>query len=141
MTVCVSAPDLMEPIQAVKSKDSSTLVAEFNLQTGATNYIIRIQDASGFFREDTVASSPAELQYLTPYTEYMLSIMAANSAGRSQPSLSVTAKTGTAVCHNTSSCYVSSLSLSHRNKSRIQWQKQLQAVLRVKRSHAFMAEH
>ncbi|XP_029002496.1 fibronectin type III domain-containing protein 7-like [Betta splendens] len=88
-----TAPDLMEPIQAVQSKDSRTLVAEFNLQTGATSYIIRVQDNNGFFREDTVASSPAEIQNLTPYTDYRLSIMAANSAGRSQPSLPVAAKT------------------------------------------------
>uniref|UniRef100_A0A3Q1JNA5 Fibronectin type-III domain-containing protein n=1 Tax=Anabas testudineus TaxID=64144 RepID=A0A3Q1JNA5_ANATE len=83
----------MDPIQTVKSKNSRTLVAEFSLQTGATNYIIRVQNADGFFREDTVSSSPAEIQNLTPYTDYTLSIMSMNSGGRSQPSLPVTAKT------------------------------------------------
>lgn len=89
----------MEPIKNVKPKDSSTLTAEFILKTGATHYIIRIENINGFFREDTVSSSPAELSNLSPYTEYSLSIMAANSVGRSQPSISVTAKTGTVDCH------------------------------------------
>lgn len=91
----------MEPIKNVKPKDSSTLTAEFVMKTGATHYIIRIENIDGFFREDTVSSSPAELSNLSPYTEYSLSIMAANSVGRSQPSISVTAKTGTADCHIT----------------------------------------
>lgn len=89
----------MEPIKNVKPKDSSTLTAEFDLETGATHYVIRIENINGFFREDTVSSSPAEINNLTPYTEYSLSIMAANSVGRSQPSISVTAKTGTVDCH------------------------------------------
>ncbi|XP_071342597.1 fibronectin type III domain-containing protein 7-like isoform X1 [Trachinotus anak] len=88
-----TAPETMDPVQTVKPKDSRTLMAEFTLITGATHYIIRIQDSSGFFREDTVSSSPTEIQSLTPYTEYTLSIMAVNSGGRSQPSLPVTAKT------------------------------------------------
>ncbi|XP_045905926.1 fibronectin type III domain-containing protein 7-like [Micropterus dolomieu] len=88
-----TAPKAMDPIQTVKPKDSRTLIAEFNLETGATYYIIRVQNANGFFREDTVHSSPAEIKFLTPYTEYKLSIMAGNSGGRSQPSLPVTAKT------------------------------------------------
>lgn len=101
LTVNILAPDLMDPIQTVKPVDSRTIVAEFNLETGASNYIIRIQNANGFFREDTVSSSPAEIKHLTPYTDYTLSIMAANSGGRSQPSLPVAAKTGTVVCHIT----------------------------------------
>ncbi|KAI3368520.1 hypothetical protein L3Q82_025527 [Scortum barcoo] len=88
-----TAPEVMDPIQTVKPKDSSTLIADFSLKTGATNYIIRVQNTNGFYREDTVSSSPAEIQSLTPYTEYRLSIMAVNGAGRSQPSLPVTAKT------------------------------------------------
>ncbi|KAK2835181.1 hypothetical protein Q5P01_015665 [Channa striata] len=88
-----TAPDLMDPIQTVKTKDSTTLTAEFVTEPGATFYIIRVQNAAGFFREDTVSSSPAEIKSLTPYTQYMLSIMAGNSGGRSQPSLPVTAKT------------------------------------------------
>ncbi|XP_037530415.1 fibronectin type III domain-containing protein 7-like [Nematolebias whitei] len=92
-TETLTAPDVMEPIKNVKPKDSGTLTAEFTLKTGATHYIIRIENINGFFREDTVSSSPAELSNLSPYTEYSLSIMAANSVGRSQPSISVTAKT------------------------------------------------
>nr|XP_015826562.2 fibronectin type III domain-containing protein 7 [Nothobranchius furzeri] len=88
-----TAPDMMDPISGVSSKDSRALVADFNLKTGATYYIIRVENANGFFREDAVLSSPAEIKNLTPYTEYSLSIMAANNGGRSQPSLPVTAKT------------------------------------------------
>lgn len=89
----------MDPIQTVKAKDSRTLMVNFSLTTGATHYIIRVQNANGFFREDTVHSSPAEIQSLAPYTEYTLSIMAVNGGSRGQPSLPVTAKTGRIVCH------------------------------------------
>ncbi|XP_075340569.1 fibronectin type III domain-containing protein 7-like [Odontesthes bonariensis] len=88
-----TAPDMMDPITTVKPKDSRTLMVEFNLKSGATQYVIRVQNANGFFREDTVSTSPAEIKLLTPYTEYSLSIMAMNSMGRSQPSAPVTAKT------------------------------------------------
>lgn len=98
LIVTISAPEVMDPIQTVKPKDSRTLMVSFSLKTGATHYIIRVQNANGFFREDTVSSSPAEIKSLTPYTEYTLSIMAVNSGGHSQPSLPVTAKTGTVVC-------------------------------------------
>lgn len=101
MFVAVLAPYVMGPIKSVKPKDSRTLMAEFNLQTGATYYVIRIENTNGFFREDSVASSPAEIKNLSPYTEYSLRIMAANSVGRSQPSIPVTAKTGIVVCHVT----------------------------------------
>ncbi|XP_041648067.1 fibronectin type III domain-containing protein 7-like [Cheilinus undulatus] len=88
-----SAPEMMDPIQTIKSKDSRTLFVEFGLRTGATGYIIRIQNDNGFLREDSVSSSPAKIENLTPYTWYSLSIMAENSGGRSQPSASVTVKT------------------------------------------------
>uniref|UniRef100_UPI0037E7605E fibronectin type III domain-containing protein 7-like n=1 Tax=Semicossyphus pulcher TaxID=241346 RepID=UPI0037E7605E len=88
-----TAPEMMDPIQAVKPKDSRTLIAEFIPRTGATHYVIRVQNDEGFYREDTVSSSPALIQSLTPYTEYKLRIMAVNDGGRSQPSLPVTAKT------------------------------------------------
>lgn len=84
----------MDPIQSVKPKNSRTLMVNFSLRSGASHYIIRVQNSNGFFREDRVSSSPAEIHSLMPYTEYTLSIMAANSGGRSQPSLPVTAKTG-----------------------------------------------
>ncbi|XP_018527047.2 fibronectin type III domain-containing protein 7 [Lates calcarifer] len=88
-----TAPEMMDPIQTVKVKDSTTLMMEFTPKTGATEYIVRVQNSNGLYREDRVSSSPAEIQSLTPYTEYTLSIMAENSGGRSQPSLPVTAKT------------------------------------------------
>ncbi|XP_054459453.1 fibronectin type III domain-containing protein 7-like [Anoplopoma fimbria] len=88
-----TAPEMMDPIQTVKPKDSRTLMASFNVKTEATHYIIRIQTTDGFFREDTVSSTPAEIKSLTPYTEYTLSIRAANGGGQSQPSLPLTAKT------------------------------------------------
>lgn len=113
----VSAPEEMSAIHTVKPKDSRTLIAEFSLATGATHYIIRIQDSDGFYREDTVASSPAEIGSLTPYTEYMLSIMAVNSGGRSQPSQTITAKTGTAVFLTLLFC-CSSLSTSGKRNFR-----------------------
>ncbi|XP_041862144.1 fibronectin type III domain-containing protein 7-like [Melanotaenia boesemani] len=88
-----AAPDIMDPITTVKPKDSRTLIAEFNMKSGAIYYIIRIMNTDGFFREDTVFSSPAEIEFLSPFTEYSLSIMAANNVGHSQPSTPVTAKT------------------------------------------------
>ncbi|KAM8745305.1 fibronectin type III domain-containing protein 7-like [Acanthopagrus schlegelii] len=88
-----TAPERMDPIQTVKPKDSRTLIVEFNLKAGATSYTVRVENANGFFREDTVSSSPAEIKSLTPYTEYMLSVMAVNSGGSSQPSSPVMAKT------------------------------------------------
>lgn len=99
LTVTILAPEMMDPIQTVKVKDSTTLMMEFTPKTGATEYIVRVQNSNGLYREDRVSSSPAEIQSLTPYTEYTLSIMAENSGGRSQPSLPVTAKTGTSVSH------------------------------------------
>ncbi|XP_073331837.1 fibronectin type III domain-containing protein 7-like [Pagrus major] len=88
-----TAPEMMDPIQTVKPKDSTTFIVEFNLQTAATSYIVRVENANGFFREDTVSSSPTEIKSLTPYTEYTLSVMAVNSGGRSQPSSPVMATT------------------------------------------------
>lgn len=101
------APEVMDPIGEVKPKDSTTLMVTFGLKSGATHYIIRITNSDGFFREDTVSSSPAELKSLSPYTEYTLNIMAGNNAGHSQPSLPVTAKTGrrfVRVCHHKPNC-------------------------------------
>ncbi|XP_061636568.1 fibronectin type III domain-containing protein 7-like isoform X2 [Phyllopteryx taeniolatus] len=89
----LTAPELMAPIQKVKPKDSQTLIVEFNLVTGATHYIVRVQSSDRSYREERVYSSPAEINSLIPYTEYTLSIMAGNSGGRNQPSPSVTGKT------------------------------------------------
>lgn len=102
--MCPLAPEVMDPVHTVKAKDSTTLLVTFNLQSGATSYIIRIQNSNGFFREDTVSTpgvSQAEIRSLMAYTEYELSIMSENSAGRSQPSLPATAKTSIVVCYIT----------------------------------------
>lgn len=88
---------MMDPIEDVKPKDSRTLIAAFQPKTGATEYVIRIQNSNGFHREDTVSSSPAKIQNLTPYTEYELSVMAVNGGGRSLPPAPVTAKTSNVV--------------------------------------------
>ncbi|XP_060934709.1 fibronectin type III domain-containing protein 7-like [Limanda limanda] len=88
-----TAPERMAPIHTVKPKDSETLMVDFNPSTGATQYVVRVETPNGLFREDTVSSPPAEIQSLSPYTEYSLSIMAVNAGGSSQPSLPVTAKT------------------------------------------------
>ncbi|XP_057697330.1 fibronectin type III domain-containing protein 7-like [Corythoichthys intestinalis] len=89
----LTAPVVMDPIQKVKPKDSQALIIEFNLVNGATHYIVRVQGPDGFFREDTVYSSPAEISSLKAYTEYTLRIMAGYSGGRNQPSPTVTGKT------------------------------------------------
>ncbi|XP_070688890.1 fibronectin type III domain-containing protein 7-like [Pempheris klunzingeri] len=88
-----TAPEMVGPIHTVKPKDSRTLIVGFTLSAGSTHYIIRIQNANGFYREDTVSTSPAEIKSLTPYTDYTLSILAGNDGGRSQPSPPVAAKT------------------------------------------------
>ncbi|XP_068599957.1 fibronectin type III domain-containing protein 7-like [Brachionichthys hirsutus] len=89
----ITAPQMMDPIHTVKSIDSKTLIVEFAGRAGATHYIIRIRNANGFYRQDSVQSSPAAITNLEPYTDYTLSIMAANTGGHSQPSPPVTAKT------------------------------------------------
>lgn len=96
--MCVLAPDTIAPITAVKPKDSTTLIVEFTAAPGATHYIIRTENSYGFFREEQVNSSPAEIGSLTPYTDYTISILAANGVSRSQPSTPVEAKTGNVVC-------------------------------------------
>lgn len=88
-----TAPAMMDAIQNVKPKDSKTMIVEFPLETGATEYIVRVQNNDGFFREDTVPASPAEIENLTPYTSYDFRIMAVNGDSRSQPSPPVTEKT------------------------------------------------
>lgn len=137
---------MMDPIETVKPKDSTTLIAAFTLKTGSTHYIIRIQNANGFFREDTVYSSPAEVKSLTPYTEYSLSIMAENSGGRSQPTLPVTAKTGNVLCHIIFTCVQNvrfslvSISTAGEPHKLIQW-KHPKAGLCVEMSHTFIKKH
>ncbi|XP_034036700.1 fibronectin type III domain-containing protein 7-like [Thalassophryne amazonica] len=90
----ITAPEMMDPIQTVKPKDSKTMIVVFAERTGATEYVVRVENADGYFKETTVPSSPAEVSYLEPYTEYSFSIMAKNrGGGRTQPSLKVQGKT------------------------------------------------
>ncbi|XP_030229378.1 fibronectin type III domain-containing protein 7 [Gadus morhua] len=87
-----TAPQTVD-IDNVKAQDSSTLIVAFTPVGGATGYQLRVENAQGYFSEEAVASSPALIGSLQPYTTYSLSIMAINSAGRSQPSASVEART------------------------------------------------
>lgn len=133
----VLAPEMMDPIQSVKPKNSRTLMVNFILRSGASHYIIRVQSSNGFFREDRVSSSPAEIQSLMPYTEYSVSIMAANSGGRSQPSLPVTAKTGMIVYlvsdkkHSRADFYIQNESWGITRKQRVS----IPSLLMACRSH------
>ncbi|XP_071403050.1 fibronectin type III domain-containing protein 7-like, partial [Centroberyx affinis] len=88
-----TAPELMGQIERVKPRDSRSLIVEFGQTTGVANYIVRIQNADGLFAEQTVSSSPALIESLTPYTDYTVSVLATSNAGRSQPSIPVEAKT------------------------------------------------
>uniref|UniRef100_A0A667XFH5 Fibronectin type III domain containing 7 n=1 Tax=Myripristis murdjan TaxID=586833 RepID=A0A667XFH5_9TELE len=103
LIMCVLAPDTIAPITAVKPKDSTTLIVEFTEAPGATHYIIRTENNYGFFREEQVNSSPAEIGSLTPYTDYTISILAANGVSRSQPSTPMEAKTVLPPVHLTAS--------------------------------------
>ncbi|KAF7660954.1 hypothetical protein LDENG_00272170 [Lucifuga dentata] len=87
-----SAP-AMVAIEKVKPDDSSTLIVEFSETTGATHYIIRVQNSNGHFSENSVSSSPAKIQSLTPYTDYSVSIRSAKNDSQSQPSAPMEAKT------------------------------------------------
>lgn len=102
-------------------------MVNFSLKSGASHYIIRVQNSRGFFREDQVSSSPAEIHSLMPYTDYTLSIMAVNSRGRSQPSLPMTAKTGTVWLftfsvtrkHSGADLYIQNESCSHQEAENV----------------------
>ncbi|CAL8268066.1 unnamed protein product [Arctogadus glacialis] len=89
-------------IDNVKAQDSSTLIVAFTPVGGATGYQLRVENAQGYFSEEAVASSPALVGSLLPYTTYSVSIMAVNSAGRSQPSSSVEART----CESCGRCLI-----------------------------------
>ncbi|TRY81827.1 hypothetical protein DNTS_000530, partial [Danionella cerebrum] len=80
-------------IDKAYSKHGNSIMVEFGLVSGATSYIIRAETEDGFFLETPVASSPGTVEGLLPYTQYTLSLMSVNKGGRSQPSLSVNAKT------------------------------------------------
>ncbi|KAI7794727.1 putative fibronectin type III domain-containing protein 7-like [Triplophysa rosa] len=88
-----TAPDVPTIVMA-SSKQSQNITVEFSEVSGATSYILRAETNDGsFFYETPVPSSPGTVSNLQPYTDYTLSIMSVNDAGRSQPSISVEAKT------------------------------------------------
>ncbi|KAA0706757.1 Fibronectin type III domain-containing protein 7 [Triplophysa tibetana] len=88
-----TAPDVPTIVMA-SSKQSQNITVEFSIVSGATSYILRAETNDGsFFSETPVPSSPGTVSNLQPYTDYTLSVMSVNYAGRSQPSISVEAKT------------------------------------------------
>ncbi|XP_056126688.1 fibronectin type III domain-containing protein 7 [Rhinichthys klamathensis goyatoka] len=88
-----TAPDVPS-IEMASSKESQSITVEFTEVSGATSYILRAETNDGsFFSEIPVPTSPGTVTNLQPYTDYTLSVMSVNSAGRSQPSISVEAKT------------------------------------------------
>ncbi|XP_058618381.1 fibronectin type III domain-containing protein 7 [Onychostoma macrolepis] len=88
-----TAPDVPTIVMA-SSKESQRITVEFTSVSGATSYILRAETNDGsFFSEISVPGSPGTVTNLQPYTDYTLSVMSVNSAGRSQPSVSVEAKT------------------------------------------------
>ncbi|KAI4896050.1 hypothetical protein NFI96_015040, partial [Prochilodus magdalenae] len=98
-----TAPDV-PTIQTASSKQSQNMTVEFVEVPGATSYILRAETTDGsFFSEMSVSGSPGTMVGLQPYTDYTLSVMSVNSAGRSQPSESVQAKTVVAAPQLTSS--------------------------------------
>lgn len=93
------APDVPTILMA-SSKQSQNITVEFSIVSGATSYILRAETNDGsFFSETPVPSSPGTVSNLQPYTDYTLSVMSVNDAGRSQPSISVEAKTGMVFSH------------------------------------------
>lgn len=88
------APDV-PTITAASSKQSQSITVEFTQVSGASSYLLRTESSDGSFMSETsVPGSPGTVSGLQPYTDYTLSVMSVNSGGRSQPSLSVQAKTG-----------------------------------------------
>ncbi|XP_072553287.1 fibronectin type III domain-containing protein 7 [Salminus brasiliensis] len=98
-----TAPDI-PTIKSASSKQSQNMTVEFAEVPGASSYILRAETSDGsFFSETSVPSSPGTVVGLEPYTDYTLSVMSVNSAGRSQPSDFVQAKTVLAAPQLTSS--------------------------------------
>lgn len=91
--ICFPAPDIPSIVQAY-SKNSDSITVEFTEVSGATSYILRAE-RDDFFSETPVSGSPGTVVQLQPYTDYKLSVMSVNSGGRSQPSETVSAWTGT----------------------------------------------
>ncbi|XP_036446665.1 fibronectin type III domain-containing protein 7 [Colossoma macropomum] len=98
-----TAPDV-PTIKTASSKQSQNMTVEFVEVPGATSYVIRAETSDGsFFSETSVLGSPGTVVGLQPYTDYTLSVISVNNAGRSQPSEFVQAKTVLAAPQMTSS--------------------------------------
>ncbi|XP_067303453.1 fibronectin type III domain-containing protein 7 [Pseudorasbora parva] len=99
-----TAPDV-PTIGMASSKESKSITVEFTPVSGAASYILRAETNDGsFFSEIPVPMSPGTVTNLQPDTDYILSVMSVNSAGRSQPSIPVGARTVLPAPHfNTSS--------------------------------------
>ncbi|KAM9458968.1 fibronectin type III domain-containing protein 7-like [Salvelinus alpinus] len=88
-----SSPEV-PTIKQAYSKQSDSITVEFSEVMGANGYILRAESEVGdFFSETAVTSSPGTVLQLQPYTDYTLSVMSVNSAGRSQPSAPVQIRT------------------------------------------------
>lgn len=88
----LSAPE--DPYILQAHSNSKSITVEFGEVSGATAYILRVENNGGFFSESVVYGSPATILNLTTNTDYTLSVMSRNSGGRSQPSGPVYVKTG-----------------------------------------------
>ncbi|XP_036842780.1 fibronectin type III domain-containing protein 7-like [Oncorhynchus mykiss] len=88
-----SSPEV-PTIKQAYSKQSDSITVEFSEVMGASGYILRAESEVGdFLSETAVTSSPGTVLQLQPYTDYTLSVMSVNSAGRSQPSAPVQIRT------------------------------------------------
>ncbi|XP_076840115.1 fibronectin type III domain-containing protein 7-like [Brachyhypopomus gauderio] len=81
-------------IETAIFKQSQSVTVGFVEVAGATSYVLRAETADGsFFSEVLTTNSPGTVSGLQPYTNYLFSVMSANSGGRSQPSSQISAKT------------------------------------------------
>ncbi|XP_063058173.1 fibronectin type III domain-containing protein 7-like [Engraulis encrasicolus] len=88
-----TAPDV-PTIELATSKQSDSITVEFQEVTGGASYLVRTESPDGSFLQTAVSTSPATVQGLQPYTEYIVSLLSLNSlGGQSQPSLPVTVRT------------------------------------------------
>ncbi|KAL2090271.1 hypothetical protein ACEWY4_014959 [Coilia grayii] len=88
-----TAPDV-PTINLATSKQSNSITVEFETVSGAASYVLRTEAPDGTFSQTPASSSPATVQDLQPYTQYIVSLLAVNSdGGESQPSEPVLVRT------------------------------------------------